>query len=118
MRSPTWLQMPRNAAVEPVKWTPARSGLASAAGTRSGPEPCTRFTTPAGRPAAWSSRIAWWAARAADSDGFHTTVQPISAALAGRLAAIDVKLKGVTARTKPSRGRYSIRFQTPADDSG
>ena len=38
---------------------------------------------------------------------------PISAALAGRLPPIAVKLKGETAKTKPSSGRYSIRFHTP-----
>jgi hypothetical protein len=36
----------------------------------------------------------------------------------GRLPAIEVKLNGVTAKTKPSSGRYSIRFQTPGEDCG
>jgi hypothetical protein len=45
-------------------------------------------------------------------------VLPISAALAGRLAAIAVKLNGVTAKTNPSRGRYSMRFHMPGDDLG
>jgi hypothetical protein len=58
------------------------------------------------------------AERAAVDAGFQTTVLPISAALVGRFAPIAVKLNGVTAKTKPSSGRYSIRFQTPADDSG
>jgi hypothetical protein len=40
--------------------------------------------------------------------GFQTTVLPISAALPGRLPAIAVKLNGVTAKTKPSSGRYSM----------
>src|SRR5207302_6926493 len=55
---------------------------------------------------------------AAVEAGFQTTVLPISAADVGRLPAIEVKLKGVTANTKPSSGRYSMRFQTPAEDSG
>jgi len=42
----------------------------------------------------------------------------MSAALDGRLAEIAVKLKGVTAKTKPSSGRYSIRFQVPAEEIG
>jgi hypothetical protein len=29
-----------------------------------------------------------------------------------------VKLKGVTAKTKPSSGRYSMRFHAPGDDIG
>jgi hypothetical protein len=45
--------------------------------------------------------------------GFHTTVLPHRAGAVGRLPAIEVKLKGVTANTKPSSGRYSSRFHTP-----
>ncbi len=45
-------------------------------------------------------------------------VLPISAGLAVRFAPIAVKLNGLTAKTKPSSGRYSIRFQTPGDETG
>src|SRR5690242_184496 len=51
----------------------------------------------------------------AEGDGFQTTTLPISAGAAGRLPPIAVKLKGDTAYTKPSRGRYSTRFQTPGE---
>ena len=51
-------------------------------------------------------------------DGFHTTTLPSSAGAVGRFPAIEVKLNGVMASTKPSSGRYSIRFQTPGLDSG
>jgi copper(I)-binding protein len=37
---------------------------------------------------------------------------------ADKLAAIEVKLKGVKANTKPSNGRYSKRFHIPGNDSG
>ena len=47
--------------------------------------------------------------------GFHTTTLPISAAEVGRLPAIAVKLNGVIAYTKPSSGRYSIRFHMPGE---
>ena len=40
--------------------------------------------------------------------GFHSTVFPISAGAVGRLPAIDVKLNGVSANTKPSNGRCSM----------
>ena len=50
--------------------------------------------------------------------GFQTTVLPMSAADDGRFAAMAVKLNGVTAKTKPSSGRYSRRFQTPGEDTG
>src|SRR3990172_2779514 len=36
----------------------------------------------------------------------------------GRFAAMEVKLNGVTAKTKPSRGRYSSLFQTPGAERG
>src|SRR4029453_6804553 len=44
---------------------------------------------------------------------FHTTVLPIKAGAVGRFPAMAVKLKGVIASTKPSRGRWSRRFHTP-----
>ena len=50
--------------------------------------------------------------------GFQTTVLPISAGAVGRLPAIAVKLNGVTAKTNPSSGRYSIRFHAPGTDCG
>jgi hypothetical protein len=51
-------------------------------------------------------------------DGFHTTVLPISAGAVGRFPAIEVKLNGVIASTNPSSGRWSIRFQEPAEEFG
>jgi hypothetical protein len=45
-------------------------------------------------------------------------VLPISAGAAGRLPPIAVKLKGVTAKTNPSSGRYSIRFHVPGAEFG
>src|ERR671918_376165 len=74
--------------------------------------------TPGGRPAASNSFIRKCAEYAAVDAGFQTTVLPISAALPGRFPAIAVKLNGETAKTNPSSGRYSIRFQTPGEESG
>jgi hypothetical protein len=59
-----------------------------------------------------------YAEYAAVEAGFQTIVFPISAGELGRLAPIAVKLNGVTAKTKPSSGRYSMRFQTPVDETG
>ena len=50
--------------------------------------------------------------------GFQTTVLPISAGALGRLPAMEVKLKGETAKTNPSSGRYSIGSRRPGDDCG
>ena len=50
--------------------------------------------------------------------GFQTTVLPISAGEVVRLAPIAVKLNGLIAKTKPSSGRYSMRFQTPGEEMG
>ena len=50
--------------------------------------------------------------------GFQTTPFPISAGAVGRLAAMAVKLKGVSAKTNPSSGRYSVRFQIPGEETG
>ncbi len=104
--------------VEPVKWMPARCGEASATSLTAPPLPVTRLTTPGGRPAASSSRMVKWAASCWVGEGFQTTVLPISAGASGRLPAIAVKLNGVTARTKPSSGRWSVRFQTPVEETG
>src|ERR671935_1088190 len=103
--------------VEPVKCTPARSGLASAGSPIAEPEPYTRLITPGGSPASSNSFMRKCAEYAAVEAGFQRTVFPISAALVGRLPAMAVKLNGVTAKTKPSSGRYSILFHVPGADS-
>ena len=45
-------------------------------------------------------------------EGFVFAVTPFN------FTAIAVKLNGVTAKTKPSSGRYSRRFQTPGEEIG
>ena len=42
----------------------------------------------------------------------------MSAGAVGRLAPMAVKLNGVRAKTKPSSGRYSVRFQKPGSETG
>src|SRR5689334_18168334 len=110
--------MPWKTAVEPVKWIPANSGEASTGSPTARPDPGTKFTTPGGSPAASSSfRMNQFEKTVLDA-GFHSTVFPMSAGAVGRFAAIDVKLKGVTAKTKPSSGRYSTRFHCPGGETG
>ena len=46
------------------------------------------------------------------------TTLPTIAGAAAKLIPIAVKLNGLTAKTKPSKGRYSTLFQTPALFSG
>ena len=58
------------------------------------------------------------AARTAVVAGFQRTVLPHRAGAVGRFPAMEVKLKGVTAKTKPSRGRSSRRFQVPVGEWG
>src|SRR5437660_4254774 len=97
---------------------PARCGEASTGSPTAAPGPGTMLITPGGSPAASSSSMMTWAEYTAVEAGFQTTVLPISAGAVGRFPAIDVKLNGVTAKTKPSSGRYSSRFQTPGDEFG
>src|SRR5215831_18680403 len=104
--------------VDPVKWMPARSRCGSATVDTACPSPVTRLITPGGIPAASSRRIVTCADSCWVGDGFHTTTLPSRAGAVGRLPAIEVKLNGVIARTKPSSGRYSIRFQVPGADCG
>ena len=59
-----------------------------------------------------------WAASSAVVAGFQTTVLPTIAGAAARLPPIDVKLNGLIASTKPSSGRWSMRFHTPGEDTG
>ena len=118
MFSPTVRHRCWNVPVEPVKWMPARSGWVSATRETASPDPVTRLITPGGRPAASSRRISWWAASCWVGDGFQTTTLPSSAGAVGRLAAIEVKLNGVMASTKPSSGRYSSWFQLPGEETG
>ena len=97
----------------PVKWMPASSGCGTATSDTAPPLPVTMLTTPGGSPAASSSRMMKCADSCWVGEGFQTTVLPMSAGASGRLPAIAVKLNGVIARTKPSSGRWSVRFQTP-----
>src|SRR5436309_15605012 len=113
MLAPTVFHMPLKTSVEPVKWIPASSGLASAAFPIVEPEPNTRLMTPSGSPAACSTRIRKYAENAAVDAGFHTIVLPMSAGDDERLPPMHVKLNGLTATTDPSAGRYPRLFTVP-----
>jgi hypothetical protein len=66
-----------------------------------------KLMTPGGNPAASISFMRCQPVKTVDDAGFHNTVLPMSAGAVGRFPAIEAKLKGVTANTKPSRARYS-----------
>lgn len=83
--------------MEPVKWMPARWGLARAMSLTSLPWPGTRLITPSGNPARRRISTRNCAAKLWVSAGFHSTGLPISAAEVGRFPAIAVKLNGVIA---------------------
>jgi hypothetical protein len=118
MLSATLRQMWRKVPVEPVKWIPARRGSAIIGPATGSPSPGRKLTTPSGNPASVSRRITYQLDRAAVVEGFQIAVLPSSAGAVGRLPAIEVKLNGVMASTKPSRGRCSSLFQQPGADSG
>src|SRR3954471_11882508 len=118
MFSPTDFQIEWKTPVEPVKCTPARCSLASTGSPTVAPLPGTKLTTPGGSPASSSSFNIQYDEYAAGEAGFQSTLLPISAGLDVRLAPIAVKLNGLIAKTKPSSGRYSIRFQTPGEEIG
>ena len=61
MFRPTVSHIPWNVAVDPVKWTPASAGDASAGSPTSAPEPGTMLMTPGGRPAASRISMMMWA---------------------------------------------------------
>src|SRR5574337_952107 len=105
MFSPTVRQMDLNTAVEPVKCTPPRSGCDSTCEVIIAGSPCTRLMTPGGRPASRSSSTKYQLLNIAEGEGLNTTVLPMSAGAVGRFPAIEVKLKGVAAYTKPSSAR-------------
>ncbi len=100
--------------VDPVKWIPASERCVTAASDTAAPGPATRLMTPGGIPAASKISMMTWAASRAVVAGFHTTVLPTIAGAAARLPPIDVKLNGLIASTKPSSGRWSMRFHIPA----
>ena len=107
-----------NTAVEPVKCKPAKSGWLKTTSPASGPSATTMFTTPSGRPASLNNFIITCAEYICVSAGFHTTTFPIIAGAAHKLAAIAVKLNGVMAKIKPSKGLYSSLLRMPSADSG
>ena len=103
-------------AVEPVKCRPAKSGSASATSLTAAAVTGDHVDDARRQPGRLEQPHVWCAASCCVTDGFHTTVLPISAGAVGRLPAMAVKLNGVIATTKPSSGRWSNRFHTPGEE--
>ena len=118
MLLPIFFQISWKTLVEPVKWIPAKCGLANSASVIIAASPCSTLITPSGKPAFLNTSTIILAENTCEALGFQITTLPIRAALAGRLPEIAVKLNGVTAYTNPSNGRYSTRFHTPSDELG
>ena len=97
MSAPIVFHIELKTSVEPVKWTPARSRWLSTTSETAEALPGTKLMTPGGSPAASRSLRMQWALGTAEEAGFQTTVLPMRAGEVGRLPAIEVKLKGVTA---------------------
>ncbi len=77
-----------------------------------------KLITPWGSPASLRTSIMYQLESTAVVAGFHTAVFPMRAGAVGRLAAMEVKLKGVTANTNPSRGLYSMWLIWPWSEDG
>jgi hypothetical protein len=105
MFSPTVRHMLWNVGVEPVKCTPPRCGLVSAALPIVGPSPGRKLITPSGTPASRSSSITYQELNAEVEDGLSSTTLPMMAGAVHRLSVMAVKLNGATANTNPSSGR-------------
>jgi hypothetical protein len=118
MLAPIVFHIALKTSVEPVKCTPARSRWLRRVSETVTALPGTKLTTPGGSPAASRIFRMYHALGMALDAGFHTTVLPMSAGAVGRLPPMEVKLKGVIAYTKPSRGRYSSWFHAPLVESG
>ena len=108
----------RPARVEPVNDTMSTSGCAASASPTTGPVPCTRLNTPAGRPAAWMISASRPAVSGAISLGLSTTVLPATSAGA-TLATIccNGKFHGVIAATTPSGSRTIVELPTVTGSS-
>ena len=101
-----------------MKCKPAKSLLLNTTSPAVGPSATTILITPSGNPASLNNFIITCAEYIWVSAGFQTITFPIIAGAAHKLAAIAVKLKGVIANTKPSKGLYSSLFKIPSADSG
>src|SRR5947199_330718 len=110
MFSPTSRHIVWKTSVEPVKWMPASSGWLSTLSEISDALPLTMLITPGGIPASSKSSTRKWLTSSVWVAGLKMTVLPMSIGAVGRLPAIEVKLNGLTAKMKPSSGRYSRRF--------
>ena len=80
------------------------------------PLPGKKFMTPLGKPASLNSFIKKCALYTAEDAGFHIATFPIRAGAVGKLPAMEVKLNGVIANTKPSKGLFSNLFQIPSGE--
>src|SRR5690606_18593666 len=96
----------------------AKSRCAKHFSPTTGPLVYTKLITPSGNPASFKMSINKAAAYTWVLAGFHTTTLPHMAGAEGKLPLIAVKLKGVTANTKPSKARYSIRLLKPSGEIG
>jgi hypothetical protein len=104
--------------VEPVKWSPAKSRLSKHASLTGAPRPGKKLMTPSGSPASRRMLNTCQLASMLVPEGFQSTTLPICAGVDGRLEPMAKKLKGVMASTKPSSGRYSMRFHVVGLCSG
>mmetsp|Transcript_35646 Transcript_35646/g.63698 ORF Transcript_35646/g.63698 Transcript_35646/m.63698 type:complete len:256 (-) Transcript_35646:206-973(-) len=109
--------MTAKVSVLPVKCTPPSSGLLKTQFPNTGPLQGRKFTIPSGSPASFRIFKMIQHPRMLLSEGFQRLTLPMTAGAEWRLAAIAMKLKGVIAATKPSKGRYSCRFHTPKEFS-
>ena len=98
-----------NTGVEPVKWTPASSGLASAASPIVGAGAVDEVDHAVGQARPRAAAASCSAPRARRSRrASRRPCCPSAPGARGRFPPIAVKLNGVTAKTKPSSGRYSM----------
>ena len=104
--------------MDPVKRTPASHLSFKMISLISVPEPGKKLITPFGNPASSNISMRIEFDNSEVVAGFHKMTLPMIDGAVGRLHAIAVKLKGVTAKMNPSRGLYSILFNVPDDASG
>ncbi len=118
MSRPATSPMARPTGVEPVKLTMSTSGEATSACPASGDEPVTTLTTPAGKPASWSTSPNTVTARGSCGAGFTTTVLPMARAGPILPAMFTMgKLYGVMQATTPTGCRSTMAPIRPPDAS-
>ena len=110
--APTVSHMPLKTSVEPVKWMPARLGARDRRAADGGAGAVDKVDDSVGQAGRLEEAHVVVRGERGGRRGLPHDRAAHQRRCRGRFPPMQLKLNGLTAKTKPSSGRYSRRFQT------